>query len=187
MCIRDRSLLGRTEGPQALAPSHSHIGTKMFERLPRMSIFRYETQLLGGLLTFLGVADQIFGLLALVSLPAALILIMQVITRSASRRVLPQGVSGRGTGTHITTRRVGRGWRGMGRQSKQRVFFSASKRTLLRPSDQPSCGGTPIVASLVGTTYIRECCLFSTRCGGCLLYTSPSPRDLSTSRMPSSA
>ena len=27
----------------------------------------------------------------------------------------------------------------------------------------------------------------STMCGGCLLYTSPSPRDLSTSRMPSSA
>ena len=26
-----------------------------------------------------------------------------------------------------------------------------------------------------------------TRYGGCLLYTSPSPRDLSTSRMPSSA
>ena len=27
----------------------------------------------------------------------------------------------------------------------------------------------------------------SDRCGACLLYTSPSPRDLSTSRMPSSA
>ena len=28
---------------------------------------------------------------------------------------------------------------------------------------------------------------FNTLCGDCLLYTSPSPRDLSTSRMPSSA
>ena len=29
--------------------------------------------------------------------------------------------------------------------------------------------------------------LMALRCKGCLLYTSPSPRDLSTSRMPSSA
>ena len=33
----------------------------------------------------------------------------------------------------------------------------------------------------------REYALHSGRIGGCLLYTSPSPRDLSTCRMPSSA
>ena len=32
-----------------------------------------------------------------------------------------------------------------------------------------------------------ERCVEHVEAGGCLLYTSPSPRDLSTSRMPSSA
>ena len=32
-----------------------------------------------------------------------------------------------------------------------------------------------------------RCALIDTAYGNCLLYTSPSPRDLSTSRMPSSA
>ena len=37
------------------------------------------------------------------------------------------------------------------------------------------------------TGYHRSLCLKSLVYRGCLLYTSPSPRDLSTSRMPSSA
>ena len=35
--------------------------------------------------------------------------------------------------------------------------------------------------------HVKEHRLFATMCTPCLLYTSPSPRDLSTSRMPSSA
>ena len=45
--------------------------------------------------------------------------------------------------------------------------------------------------SFIGVTHIRdeqfENKYIRTPVGGCLLYTSPSPRDLSTSRMPSSA
>ena len=44
--------------------------------------------------------------------------------------------------------------------------------------------------SLVGDVdfeEVKEKCSFITPVPGCLLYTSPSPRDLSTSRMPSSA
>ena len=43
-------------------------------------------------------------------------------------------------------------------------------------------GARSFVARRVGTGGRIAC-----RVGGCLLYTSPSPRDLSTSRMPSSA
>ena len=43
--------------------------------------------------------------------------------------------------------------------------------------------GMPVVVMLVGVIVI-EVLVFLL---GCLLYTSPSPRDLSTSRMPSSA
>ena len=40
-----------------------------------------------------------------------------------------------------------------------------------------------IIALLVGPDQVG----YNEQYGGCLLYTSPSPRDLSTSRMPSSA
>ena len=45
-------------------------------------------------------------------------------------------------------------------------------------------------ASGIGTTAIQLAKIFGAKVyatAGCLLYTSPSPRDLSTSRMPSSA
>ena len=45
----------------------------------------------------------------------------------------------------------------------------------------PFWGG---LSDRIGRKRVLMICLFG---GGCLLYTSPSPRDLSTSRMPSSA
>ena len=45
---------------------------------------------------------------------------------------------------------------------------------------------TPSEASFVSKHWLAEC-LENNNKGSCLLYTSPSPRDLSTSRMPSSA
>ena len=53
--------------------------------------------------------------------------------------------------------------------------------------------GFPLIASITKMTLLQssikniEAQLLSTMLEGCLLYTSPSPRDLSTSRMPSSA
>ena len=42
--------------------------------------------------------------------------------------------------------------------------------------------GRHLLSNVISTS-VKEQALY----GGCLLYTSPSPRDLSTSRMPSSA
>ena len=53
-------------------------------------------------------------------------------------------------------------------------------------SDIYAMGGTPI-SSLQLVSWPREDLSFEILSEVCLLYTSPSPRDLSTSRMPSSA
>ena len=53
--------------------------------------------------------------------------------------------------------------------------------------------GAPVIASVCEVGGDNGCVVFSEHVGtkwegrDCLLYTSPSPRDLSTSRMPSSA
>ena len=47
--------------------------------------------------------------------------------------------------------------------------------------------GTPITRETYEILYGALCKLLDYEETGCLLYTSPSPRDLSTSRMPSSA
>ena len=44
----------------------------------------------------------------------------------------------------------------------------------------------PLITALQTTSSTKQC-WFADDASGCLLYTSPSPRDLSTSRMPSSA
>ena len=57
------------------------------------------------------------------------------------------------------------------------------------PSKQPGTGGTQISwnKEITGTACIGRHAFSARHPSPCLLYTSPSPRDLSTSRMPSSA
>ena len=56
------------------------------------------------------------------------------------------------------------------------LIFSVSAFTQEESSREPAPGVTELTVIKVKANYL-----------GCLLYTSPSPRDLSTSRMPSSA
>ena len=62
-----------------------------------------------------------------------------------------------------------------------------SLKSLKRISRSPLNYYLSIVASLVNALYVHTCVVQGVGLYLCLLYTSPSPRDLSTSRMPSSA
>ena len=59
---------------------------------------------------------------------------------------------------------------------------------ILAPYDEFHVGGLAATERFSGRLSLDPALrLLDVGCGACLLYTSPSPRDLSTSRMPSSA
>ena len=59
---------------------------------------------------------------------------------------------------------------------------------ILKSEDIPAPSWTPFVKTGAHADKPpQDSEWWHTRCASCLLYTSPSPRDLSTSRMPSSA
>ena len=70
-------------------------------------------------------------------------------------------------------------------EGKQNDIFCNREPMILYKELQDSY----IIPAIFGMKYIKENNLEykDLRSNGCLLYTSPSPRDLSTSRMPSSA
>ena len=70
---------------------------------------------------------------------------------------------------------------------KVRAINRGARRKLISiVIDVDEAGGDPVDFSSVGDAAKPEG-LVERLCAACLLYTSPSPRDLSTSRMPSSA
>ena len=60
--------------------------------------------------------------------------------------------------------------------------ISHSEKSLEYPA-----GGGSIIAKILSDLTLNQIHFFTSLGNDCLLYTSPSPRDLSTSRMPSSA
>ena len=90
-----------------------------------------------------------------------------------------------GTGTHPTTRMCLRWIATRGALAGQRVLDYGCGSGIL------AIGAVKYGAGEIDAVDIDEAAVSSTRlnaeANGCLLYTSPSPRDLSTSRMPSSA
>ena len=64
------------------------------------------------------------------------------------------------------------------------ISMSVEKGKIVGLIGPNGSGKTTLFNSIVGTYPIDK---GSIKFNGCLLYTSPSPRDLSTSRMPSSA
>ena len=66
-------------------------------------------------------------------------------------------------------------------------FFNEDKGLNSVINDQINVSTEPILGNLVNSNNFKSRDKYSMKNLVCLLYTSPSPRDLSTSRMPSSA